>query len=260
MLVLENVTGLLSSRDGEDFAALCGALSDLGYRFGALEIDAAAWVPQSRPRLFVVASLGPIDPARLLPTPGLPFHSRRLVEAVARLPEPLRQAALWWRLPAPPARNTALGDLLEPDADVAWHTPESTARLTSLLAPLHAERLRAGSGRLVAALYRRTREEGGRRVQRAEVRTDGLAGCLRTPGGGSSRQFIVVRDDGRLRTRALTPREAARLMGLPDDFVLPASATSALKVTGDGVAVPAVRWLAQHLLEPLLAGAARRAA
>ena len=43
----------------------------------------------------------------------------------------------------------------------------------------------------VGALYRRTRMEKGERVQRAEVRFDGLAGCLRTPGGGSSRQFIV---------------------------------------------------------------------
>jgi DNA (cytosine-5)-methyltransferase 1 len=49
-------------------------------------------------------------------------------------------------------------------------------------------------------------------------------------------------------------------MGLPETYRLPAAATSALHVAGDGVAVPVVRWLAQELLEPLLARAAAIAA
>ena len=260
IVVLENVCGLLSSRGGEDFAALLAALSALGYRAGALEIDAAHWVPQSRPRLFVVAVRGEIDPALTTPAPQAPFHSRRVVEAVARLPEPQRREALWWRLPAPPRRNTALADVLERDGAVAWHDDATRERLISLLAPLHAERLRTGAGRRVGALYRRTRVEDGLRVQRAEARFDGLAGCLRTPGGGSSRQFLAVVDGQAVRTRPLTAREGARLMGLPDDWRLPASETAALKVIGDGMATPAVRWLAQHLLEPLLQGRRRRAA
>jgi DNA (cytosine-5)-methyltransferase 1 len=96
------------------------------------------------------------------------------------------------------------------------------------------------------------RIEDGRRVQRAEVRFDGLAGCLRTPRGGSSRQLIVVVDGERVRTRLLSAREAARLMGLPDSYALPRAATSALHVAGDGVAVPVVRWLSAELLQPLL--------
>ena len=92
------------------------------------------------------------------------------------------------------------------------------------------------------------------------MRFDGLAGCLRTPRGGSSRQVIAVAQDGQVRTRLLTPREAARLMGLPESYRLPGAATSALQVAGDGVAVPVVRWLAQELLEPLLDGAAAIAA
>ncbi|MDB5498981.1 MAG: DNA-cytosine methyltransferase, partial [Phenylobacterium sp.] len=103
---------------------------------------------------------------------------------------------------------------------------------------------------------RRKRVEAGARVQRAEVRFDGLAGCLRTPRGGSSRQVIAVVEDGRVRTRLLTPREAARLMGLPETYRLPTAATSALHVAGDGVAVPVVRWLAQEILEPLLSASA----
>jgi DNA (cytosine-5)-methyltransferase 1 len=90
--------------------------------------------------------------------------------------------------------------------------------------------------------------------QRAEVLFDGLAGCLRTPGGGSSRQFLLVVDQGAVRSRLITPREAARLMGLPESYRLPAGANAALHLAGDGVAVPVVRHLAAEILEPLLAG------
>jgi DNA (cytosine-5)-methyltransferase 1 len=260
LVVIENVTGLLTSHGGRDFAALAEALAAQGYRFGALEIDGAAFVPQSRPRVFVVAHLG-------APPPGLtgesPFHTRAVRAAAATLPPELASRWIWWRLAAPPARNTDLAALLEPDAAVAWHAPERTAHILALMAPLHRQRLEAVQARgrrAVGAVFRRTRVEQGRPVQRAEIRFDGLAGCLRTPRGGSSRQAIAVMEDGQVRTRLLSPRECARLMGLQDSYRLPRAATAALHVTGDGVVVPAVRWLARELLEPLTRPAAFLAA
>ena len=86
------------------------------------------------------------------------------------------------------------------------------------------------------------------------MRLDGLSGCLRTPAGGSSRQLILVVEGDRVRTRLISARETARLMGLPDSYLLPANYNEAYHLTGDGVVVPAVRHLAAHLLEPLLAG------
>jgi len=259
-IVIENVSGLFTSHGGRDFAALGAALAARGYRFGALEIDAQAFLPQSRPRLFVIATRAP-PPDRLVGES--PFHTRAVKAAAAALPAALAAQWVWWRLAGPAARNSDLAALLEPDAAVAWHPPERTARWLALMAPLHRARLeaaRAHGARAVGAVYRRMRIEDGRRVQRAEVRFDGLAGCLRTPRGGSSRQVIAVAQDGQVRTRLLTPREAARLMGLPESYRLPGAATSALQVAGDGVAVPVVRWLAQELLEPLLDGAAAIAA
>ena len=50
------------------------------------------------------------------------------------------------------------------------------------------------------------------------------------------------------------------LMGLDDAYRLPTSETNGLKVVGDGVSVPVVRWLGQHLLAPLAAGRSARAA
>lgn len=256
-IVIENVVGLLTSHGGRDFAALGRALAAQGYRFGALEIDAARFLPQSRPRVFVVATLEP--PPGYLTGPSA-FHTRAVQAAAAALPKNLTESWIWWRLGEPPARNADLAAILEPDEAVEWHDARRTARTLELMAPLHRARLEARAGRAersVGAVFRRTRTEAGQRVQRAEVRFDGLAGCLRTPRGGSSRQVIAVVEAGRVRTRLLTPREAARLMGLPESYRLPAATTTALHVAGDGVAAPAVRWLARELLEPLLTGEAR---
>ncbi len=54
-IVLENVYGCLTSRAGKDFAAIASALAESDYRFGAAVIDAAHFVPQSRPRVFFIA-------------------------------------------------------------------------------------------------------------------------------------------------------------------------------------------------------------
>jgi DNA (cytosine-5)-methyltransferase 1 len=251
-IVIENVSGLLTSHGGDDFAAVGEALVAQGYSFGALEIDAAAFLPQSRPRVFILATRE--APSAALQGPG-PWQGRAVTAAAERLPAHLAERWIWWRAPEPPARNADLAALLEDDAVVTWHTQERTCEWLSLMAPLHRARLEAARSRgerAVGAIFRRMRQQNGYPVQRAEVRFDGLAGCLRTPRGGSSRQVIAVVDQGQVRTRLLTPREAARLMGLPDSYQLPDSTSAGLQVAGDGVAVPVVRWLAEHILEPLL--------
>ncbi len=249
-IVIENVSGLMTSHGGADFTALCQALARQGYRFGAMEIDASLFLPQSRPRLFVLATRAEVPAGLTGDGPALPFHGGKVEAAYERLPEALKARWQWWRLDPPAQRNATLADLLEPDAAVLWHGQDETARLLDLLGPVHLKKLsaaKAKGGRQVAALYRRTRAG----VQRAELRFDGLAGCLRTPGGGSSRQFLVIVDGDQVRTRVLSPREGARLMGLPDDYILPPRAGAALHLVGDGVAAPVVRRLAEGLLQPL---------
>lgn len=95
--------------------------------------------------------------------------------------------------------------------------------------------------------YKRTRN--GQQV--LELRFDNVAGCLRTPEGGSSRQYVVIYKDGRFTTRLLTVQEAARLMGVRDSYRILGTYNDGYKAMGDGVAVPAVRHLARHLLRPL---------
>jgi DNA (cytosine-5)-methyltransferase 1 len=257
LIALENVVGLFSSRGGGDLAIICDRLAQAGYWIGALEIDAALFVPQSRPRAFVIASAS-APPAHLsAPGPQAPFHSPALIAAVNQLPQPTRARWVWWRLEAPPKRNTQLEQMVDLSDTAGWSAPAKTAALIGLMHPRHQAllaQLQAGRGRHVGALFRRIRIEDGVRRQRAEPRFDGLAGCLRTPAGGSSRQTLIVVDRGAVKTRLISPVEAARLMGAPEDYPLPAGTTAALKLFGDGVAAPVVRWLSAHLLEPLLQG------
>lgn len=258
IVAVENVCGALTSRGGRDFEALCRAWSEAGYVFGALVINADHFLPQSRPRLFVIGVRGDValDPALLADGPEAPFHPPALVRAAARLPRETADRMVWWRLPTPPPASTALADLVEADGPaLRWHSTEQTRRLLELMTPVNrakVEAARAAGGPRVGTLYRRTRTSpGGGKAQRAEVRFD-LAGCLRTPGGGSSRQTLLIVEDGRVRSRLMTAREMARLMGLPDSYRLPASHSAACHLAGDGVAVPVVRHLAQWLFEPLV--------
>ncbi len=260
IIALENVLGALTSKDGADFVALCRALDGLGYRFGALTIDAAHFVPQSRPRLFIVALRDDFSPPEALTAlaPASQFAAPALRRAFAGLPSALAQAWIWWRLPEPPRANLSLIDCLDEDPeDAPWHAEEQTRAFVAAMSKASLRDLaaaRARGSRQVGALFRRTRPDGaGGTKVRAEARFDGLAGCLRTPAGGSSRQFLIEVEGETTRSRLIGAREAARLMGLPESYRLPARRNDAYRLVGDGVAAPVVRFLSDHLLLPLLA-------
>ena len=263
-IVIENVAGLLSSHNGRDFTVLITELADAGFRVGAMLIDAALFSPQSRPRLFIIAHKGRIPAGLEAESPDPNFHPSKLRAAVEALPDTPHLAWVWWRLPQPTKRNADLASLLDRNPPEAmWRSAAATAKLIGQMAPLHRQRVEAALENPnwnAGAVFRRIRIENRQRVQRAEIRYDGLAGCLRTPAGGSSKQLLLVTEKGNVRLRAVSAREAARLMGLDDNYRLPAAETSALKVVGDGVSVPVVRWLGEHLLAPLATGGSARAA
>jgi DNA (cytosine-5)-methyltransferase 1 len=266
IIALENVCGLLTSHGGNDFKLLCQTVSNEGYHFGAVIIDAVHFLPQSRPRLFVIAVRDDLV-VQTASNPTEVWHGDRIKAVFEGLSEPLKMRWVWYQLPTPPKRNTCLADLLEPDGRIDnWHSADETQRLIGMMSNANKAKLemvRSSGGRHVGALYKRTRWEDGRRMQRAEVRFDGVAGCLRTPGGGSSRQTIMVVENGVIRSRLVATRETARLMGLRDSYVLPERYNDGYHLTGDGVAVPAVKFLSENIFEPLLlrvAGKAMRAA
>jgi DNA (cytosine-5)-methyltransferase 1 len=268
MVAVENVCGALTSHGGRDFEVICRTFAEAGYRCGALVINADRFLPQSRPRLFVIGlhEGEALDPAHAGPGTEGPFYPPALRRAVERLPDEVRDRMVWWRLPEPAIPNATLSSVIEREpSGVRWHSEAETARLLTLMSPRNlakVETARLTGERCVGGLYRRTRRDAaGHRVQRAEVRFD-IAGCLRTPGGGSSRQTLLIVEGGKIRSRLMSARETARLMGLADSYRLPGSYSAACHLTGDGVAVPVVRHLAEWLFEPLLAdrGSLRSAA
>jgi len=258
LVVLENVTGTLTSHSGEDFKSIVRAFVESGYRVGALVINAAHFLPQSRPRLFLVGFHGQIPiPSKLVSSaPSELWHTAPLVRAHGKLPERLVRNWVWWALPMPREAVPSLASLIEDyPTGTEWHSESETRKILRLMTAPHRRKvedaLRAG-GPNVGTIYKRTRpDRSGVMIQRAEVRFDGISGCLRTPVGGSSRQTVIVVDKGRVRTRLLSTREAARLMGVPDSYPLPSSYNDAYHVFGDGVAVPVVTWLENFLLQPL---------
>ncbi len=185
------------------------------------------------------------------------WHPNALVHAYERISAQAKRKWIWWTFPSPSTRNSVFADLIEDEpTGVMWRTPAQTNYLLQLMSPLNRRKvedaMKAG-GLAVGSVYRRTRpDESGVSRQRAEVRFDNIAGCLRTPAGGSSRQTILVVEGRSVRSRLLSPREAARLMGLDDDYVLPTRYNEAYHVCGDGVCVPVVRHIAAHILEPIL--------
>lgn len=259
VIALENVCGTLTSHKGQDFEAICRTFSKAGYRYGALVINASLFVPQSRPRLFMIGVREgvDIDPSLLAPGSIEPFHTRGLCAAVDRLPMSLTKQLLWFNLPIPPRRNTTFADVIEENpTSVEWHSASETKQLLGMMSPINMAKVTAAKRaerRMVGGVYKRTRiDAAGRKQQRAEVRFDDIAGCLRTPAGGSSRQTIIVVDGDKVRTRLISARETARLMGLSDEYRLPKNYNEAYHLTGDGVAVPVVRYLAHYILEPLV--------
>ncbi len=254
ILALENVYGAITSHQGKDFTAITEALSKLNYRVGAAVIDAIHFLPQSRPRLFIVAVDKKLDIPGILQLsyPHNIWHPGSLQKAVAHFNAELKTDWIWWNIPMPKQKSIKLSNLIEVEtAEEVWHPQDYTQKLIESMSLVNRRKLeqaeRTGK-KIYGAAFRRTRNG----IVRAEVRFDGVAGCLRTPGGGSSRQFILEINAGITRSRLLSPRESARLMGLPDHYKLPVNKNEAYHLTGDGVVAPVITHLAKFLFEPIL--------
>ena len=257
LVVIENVCGMLTSNEGNDFRAVVETFVREGYKVGGLVIDAKDFVPQSRKRVFIVGVRKDRDIERVLTSkePINNFHTPALIRAHSRLSEKMKSNWLWFDLPRPEPRKNELINLLEPADEVQWNSEEKTLSILNKMSDVNRAKVQAAQtlkDPTVGALFMRTREYEGIKRVFAEVRFDGVSGCLRTPNGGSSRQSILCVNGEQILSRLLTPRETARLMGLPETYKLPKNNNAALHLTGDGVVVPVVEHLKNHLLEPLI--------
>lgn len=250
LVLVENVIGFLTSQDGRDFEDAMLALNDLGYAVDPFILDAARFVPQSRQRLFVLATKARES------VPDLAQES--FFESEVRPPALagfiFAHPDINWRirrLPDPPFSRVRLEHIIEdlPHSSVEWWSKSRADYLLNQMSSRHrelAEKMIAGRGWSYGTVFRRVRY--GKSM--AELRTDGLAGCLRTPRGGSGRQILFKAGHGEFHVRLVTPRECARLMGA-DEFKITVPLNQALFGFGDAVCVPVIEWIARNYLNPV---------
>ena len=247
LVLLENVPGFLSSNDGRDFEDALLALNDLGYAVDTFIVDAACFVPQSRQRLFVIG-IKTREASALNDTPGF-YESEVRPPALASFI--LMHPDISWRIgdvPPLPRCSKRLADILEdlPPNHQMWWSRQRCDYMLNQMSTKHRDQADAmirGTTIRYGTVFRRVRN--GKSM--AELRTDGIAGCLRTPRGGSGRQILFAAGKGRFSVRLLTPRECACLMGA-DKFVLKVPLNQALFGFGDAVCVPVIEWIAKNYL------------
>ncbi|MBF0035512.1 DNA cytosine methyltransferase [Citrobacter freundii] len=246
VIVLENVTGLASSHNREDLRAAAKEFNALGYAVDAITLDARRFVPQSRPRLFLIGAKSPIDGGEqdtcLRPDWLSWLHKDPEVRTfMMPLPE------------APDLLSYGLTLEIEsmPDTDSRWWPAEKVSQFKDSMASVQRERLE----RFISlpditarTAYRRTRNG----IPVWEMRAEDISGCLRTARGGSSRQAVVIMGEGQLKIRWMTGLEYARLMGA-GWYTLENLRDSQIQYGfGDAVAVPVVGWVTQHMIIPHL--------
>ena len=247
VLVLENVIGLATSHGGEDLRIVLKTFNDLGYAVDAVELDARRWIPQSRPRMFVVGMLNPttngrldtsIRPDRLSWIHSSEEYNTFLLDG----PEP------------PKMKNTGfskMADRLVGD-DPRWWSEDRVDQAVKSMSEINLDRLKhmaESEEDVFRTAYRRTRHG----VPRWELRADDIAGCLRTVRGGSSKQAVFVGSKGKIRARWLTGHEYASLQGASWYNLKGLKDSQIYFGFGDAVAVPAVAWLMKEMVVPALA-------
>jgi DNA (cytosine-5)-methyltransferase 1 len=254
VVLLENVLGFASSNNGKDMAAAIGRLNNLGYRCDILVLDASWFLPQSRPRMFIVGAKRAVSwhsdwsESRIRPA---------WVGAFVRSHPALVMHAMPLQAPTPSEKTLASYVEKFDHGDERWWNASRRTAFIQSLSPLQGARmdaLKRGPRLAWATAYRRTRN--GKAVW--EVRSDAISGCLRTARGGSSKQAVVEAGRGEIRVRWMTAREYARLQGAPKFKLGDVGENAAMFGFGDAVCVPAVAWIARSYLRPLLHDNARR--
>jgi DNA (cytosine-5)-methyltransferase 1 len=267
-VLIENVIGFLSAHDGKYFRAALQQLANLGYFVDAFVVDAKHFTPQSRPRVFIVGFQDRLTPAR--PSQPFLFSDGTIVQNPEPLVSSLRPRQLLEKLgttklktgwiplglPRLPKEQRTLHKCVDTDDSQDWWQEWRVRKHLAEMHPTHLRRvneLKKGKELSVGTIYRRVRNG----KSRSEIRTDGLAGCLRTPRGGSSKQIVFTAGKGKVRMRWMTPREYARLQGCAD-YPINVKPNEALWGFGDAVCVPVISWIAGNVLSQIFPALTRQ--
>jgi DNA (cytosine-5)-methyltransferase 1 len=262
MVIVENVVGLLTANDGKDIEIVLSELASLGYILDLIELNAIHFIPQSRPRVFIFGVNKEISASLMIPKDDRKALSRwKMIfdgQSALRTDNVLKTIEnnrnLPWAaflLPPLSKRHNNINEIMEdiPKSSELWWSKERKEKTYSQMSMRNIEKLRQmmNLGKYsYGTIYRRIRTEGSM----AELRNDGVSGCLRTPRGGSSKQIVLKAGRGDYFIRWMTPREYARLQGVPDSYNLPNDITKSIFGLGDAVCVPVISWIDENILSP----------
>ncbi|CAA0108516.1 Modification methylase HhaI [Halioglobus japonicus] len=263
VVLLENVRGFLTSHHGKDIENTVREFSKLGYFVDIIELDAIDFSAQSRPRVFMFAVEEELAKSVLFIKNDASIfddwwsffdsktylRSNRVKRIILGAPE------LNWGLldvSLPERTSQRLADIVEtiPLDSSLWWASDRQSHLYSQMSENHKavlDQMVRNQTLSFGTVYRRVRK--GRSM--AELRTDGYAGCLRTPRGGSSKQILIQAGNGAWNVRLLTAREYARLQGVRDSFKLPENANKGYFAMGDAVCVPVIEFITKHILDAI---------
>jgi len=215
-VLLENVKNLRSHDGGQTFRVIREVLEDgLGYRFTSKVIDAKGFVPQHRERVIMVATRDGEE---------FDWSSVRPTKTNAQLESVLHREDGSERGHAP---------YVDPETGLVSEKYSLSDRLWAYLQAYAAKHKAAGNG----FGYGLVTAKDHARTLSARYHKDGSE--------------ILISRGPALNPRRLTPRECARLMGFPDDFVIPVSDTQAYRQFGNSVAVPVIASVSRQLVHSL---------
>jgi DNA (cytosine-5)-methyltransferase 1 len=134
VVMLENVQGFITSQDGRDFESPARALAELGYWIDAFIVDAKYFLPQSRPRVFVIGMQDIVDSplvarktpddwfsgrwSRHIERAGSAIPPQKLLDLMERIELPTGWAAL--NVEPPPSSSIDLSELIDLDDGQEW--------------------------------------------------------------------------------------------------------------------------------------------
>jgi len=263
IVMLENVKGFLTSHGGEDCRNTVNLFTQLGYYVDILEVDASYFTPQSRQRVFMIAVEKDIagkimvmrndedvlDPWWDILYGNSVLRSTKVTNLVKENP------GLNWGLfniEFNRELNSNLNSIIDLSVEAnspLWWDDERQEHLLNQMNPEHKkalDKMIRSEHFSYGTVFRRMRKG----ISTAEMRTDGIAGCLRTPRGGSSKQILIQAGFGEWKVRLLNPREYARLQGVRDSFILPDNMNKSFFAMGDAVCVPVIEFLSNQILSP----------
>lgn len=217
-IFLENVKGLTNHAQGKTLATILNVLrNDLGYFVPEPQILNAKnyGVPQNRERIFIVG-----------------FRKDLGIEE--------------FNYPKPANKKVVFSDVKE-ERVVSAKYYLSNQYLNTLVA------------------HKKRHEDKGNGFGYEIIANDGVANAIVCGGMGRERNLVIDHrledytpvthikgEINRQGIRKMTPREWARLQGYPDDFIIPVADASAYKQFGNSVAVPAIRAMAEKIIERIL--------